>query len=71
MPETGGFFYGKNIKNREYVIERMAFPQNGTVRWLDPPFFLFFITHRTNSVEQFGTSTLPWREKVSYCEDVL
>ena len=32
--------------------------------------FSYFYTHRTNSVEQFGTSTLPWREKVSYCEDV-
>ena len=27
-------------------------------------------TYRTNSVEQFGNSTLPWREKVAYCEDV-
>ena len=25
--------------------------------------FSYFYTHRTNSVEQFGTSTLPWREK--------
>lgn len=32
--------------------------------------FSYFYTHRTNSVEQFGNSTLPWREKVSYCEDV-
>lgn len=32
--------------------------------------FSYFYTHRTNSVEQFGTSTLPWREKVSYCENV-
>jgi ribosomal protein S18 acetylase RimI-like enzyme len=30
--------------------------------------FSYFYTHRTNSVEQFGTSTLPWREKVPYCE---
>lgn len=30
--------------------------------------FSYFYTHRTNSVEQFGASTLPWREKVSYCE---
>lgn len=30
--------------------------------------FSYFYTHRTNSVEQFGTSTLPWREKVAYCE---
>ena len=30
--------------------------------------FLIFYTHRTNSVEQFGTSTLSWREKVSFCE---
>ena len=26
--------------------------------------FSYFYTHRTNSVEQFGTSTLPWREKI-------
>lgn len=32
--------------------------------------FSYFYTHRTNSVEQFGTSTLSWREKVSYCEEV-
>ncbi len=32
--------------------------------------FSYFYTHRTNSVEQFGTSTLPWREKVPYCEHV-
>ena len=32
--------------------------------------FSYFYTHSTNSVEQFGSSTLPWREKVSYCEDV-
>ena len=30
--------------------------------------FSYFYTHRTNSVEQFGTSTLSWREKVSFCE---
>ena len=34
----------KHQKNRGYVIERMAFQQNGTVRWLDPPFFLFLYT---------------------------
>ena len=32
--------------------------------------FSYFYTHRTNSVEQFGTSTLPWREKIPYCESV-
>lgn len=32
--------------------------------------FSYFYTHRTNSVEQFGTSTLPWREKIPYCEHV-
>lgn len=32
--------------------------------------FSYFYTHRTNSVEQFGASTLPWREKVPYCEHV-
>lgn len=25
--------------------------------------FSYFYTHRTNSVEQFGTSTLSWRER--------
>ena len=32
--------------------------------------FSYFYTHRTNSVEQFGTSTLTWREKIPYCENV-
>lgn len=32
--------------------------------------FSYFYTHRTNSVEQFGISSLPWREKVPYCEQV-
>ncbi|MDD3172879.1 MAG: GNAT family N-acetyltransferase [Herbinix sp.] len=32
--------------------------------------FSHFYTHRTNSVEQFGTSSLPWREKIPYCEAV-
>lgn len=31
--------------------------------------FSYFYTHRTNSVEQFGTSTLNWREKIPYCEE--
>lgn len=30
--------------------------------------FSYFYTHRTNSVEQFGTCSLPWREKIPYCE---
>lgn len=30
--------------------------------------FSYFYTHRTNSVEQFGTSLLPWCEKIPYCE---
>ncbi len=30
--------------------------------------FSHFYTHRTNSVEQFGASSLPWREKIPYCE---
>ena len=30
--------------------------------------FSYFYTHRTNSVEQFGVPTLPWREKIPYCE---
>ncbi|MCI5902786.1 MAG: GNAT family N-acetyltransferase [Blautia sp.] len=32
--------------------------------------FSYFYTHRTNSVEQFGTAVLPWREKIPYCENV-
>ncbi len=31
--------------------------------------FSYFYTHRTNSVEQFGSSSLPWREKIPYCEN--
>ncbi|MCR5716953.1 MAG: GNAT family N-acetyltransferase [Lachnospiraceae bacterium] len=30
--------------------------------------FSYFYTHRTNSVEQFGSSTLPWSVKIPYCE---
>lgn len=30
--------------------------------------FSYFYTHRTNSVEQIGTSTLPLEEKIDYCE---
>lgn len=30
--------------------------------------FSHFYTHRTNSVEQFGISTLPLREKIPHCE---
>ncbi|HHV12385.1 MAG TPA: GNAT family N-acetyltransferase [Clostridiales bacterium] len=32
--------------------------------------FSYFYTHRTNSVEQFGNSMLPWREKIPYCESI-
>lgn len=32
--------------------------------------FSYFYTHRTNRMEQFRTSTLPWREKLPYCENV-
>lgn len=32
--------------------------------------FSYFYTHRTNSVEQFGSSTLTWKEKIPYCENV-
>jgi N-acetylglutamate synthase len=32
--------------------------------------FSHFYTHRTNSVEQFGASSLPWREKIPHCEAV-
>ncbi len=31
--------------------------------------FSNFYTHRTNSVEQFAPSMLPWREKIPYCEE--
>lgn len=31
--------------------------------------FSHFYTHRTNSVEQFGASALPWREKIPFCEN--
>lgn len=30
--------------------------------------FSHFYTHRTNSVEQFGASSLPWCEKIPFCE---
>jgi predicted GNAT family acetyltransferase len=32
--------------------------------------FSYFYTHRTNSVEQIGPSTLPIPEKIAYCEEV-
>ncbi len=32
--------------------------------------FSHFYTHRTNCVDQFGTSSLTWREKIPYCEAV-
>ncbi len=32
--------------------------------------FSYFYTHRTNSVEQIGASTIPWEEKISYCENI-
>ena len=31
--------------------------------------FSYFYNHRTKSVEQFGVSSLPWREKITYCEN--
>ena len=31
--------------------------------------FSHFYTHRTNSVEQFGASSLPWCEKIPFCEN--
>ncbi|MEE0955262.1 MAG: GNAT family N-acetyltransferase [Eubacterium sp.] len=31
--------------------------------------FSYFYTHRTNSVEQIGPSTLPLEEKVAFCEE--
>ncbi|MCI5649874.1 MAG: GNAT family N-acetyltransferase [Fusicatenibacter sp.] len=32
--------------------------------------FSYFYTHRTNSVEQIGPSTIPVPEKITYCEEV-
>lgn len=32
--------------------------------------FSYFYTHRTNSVEQIGSSTIPIEEKISYCESI-
>ncbi|MFR0076281.1 MAG: GNAT family N-acetyltransferase [Blautia sp.] len=32
--------------------------------------FSYFYTHRTNCVEQIGPSSLPFREKIRYCEEV-
>lgn len=32
--------------------------------------FSYFYTHRTNSVEQIGPSTVPLKEKIDYCEAV-
>ena len=32
--------------------------------------FSYFYTHRTNSVEQLGPSTLPLEEKIHYCEKI-
>lgn len=32
--------------------------------------FSYFYTHRTNSVEQIGISTIPLEEKIPYCETI-
>ncbi len=32
--------------------------------------FSYFYTHRTNCVEQIGVSTIPLKEKISYCESI-
>ncbi len=32
--------------------------------------FSYFYTHRTNCVEQIGTSSLPFEEKIKYCEEI-
>ncbi|MDD3277566.1 MAG: GNAT family N-acetyltransferase [Lachnospiraceae bacterium] len=32
--------------------------------------FSYFYTHRTNSVEQIGASSIPLEEKIQYCEDI-
>ena len=31
--------------------------------------FSYFYTHRTNSVEQIGSSSIPLEEKIDFCED--
>ena len=31
--------------------------------------FSYFYTHRTNSVEQIGPSSIPLEEKIDFCED--
>lgn len=31
--------------------------------------FSYFYTHRTNSAEQIGPSTIPLDEKIKYCEE--
>ena len=63
-----GFFMDKIIKEIEdmslnaWPSHKMELYDGWILR------FSYFYTHRTNSVEQFGTSTLSWREKVSFCE---
>lgn len=32
--------------------------------------FSYFYTHRTNCVEQIGPSSLPFEEKIKYCEEI-
>lgn len=32
--------------------------------------FSYFYTHRTNSVEQIGLSTIPLADKITYCEEI-
>lgn len=32
--------------------------------------FSYFYTHRTNSVEQIGISTIPLSDKIAYCEEI-
>lgn len=32
--------------------------------------FSYFYTHRTNCVEQIGSSTIPVEEKIAYCEEI-
>ena len=63
---------GKKLENRIKEIEDMslnAWPSHQMELydgWIIR--FSYFYTHRTNSVEQFGTSTLPWSTKIPYCE---
>ena len=53
-------------------MSRNAWPssQDGIIRRLDPEIFFIFIHTEPTALEQFGNSTLTWREKIPYCESV-